>query len=446
MVATERAGAQTTMFKRIAAIVFIFGCTAVAWAILGSTIFYRTYNAESGLSGRVASTWGAPQAQAPPAIAREWKEEKTVEVEEKGKKTTRTVSGRLISEPVKIDASRVAAALHIDYRQKGLLWFSTYTVDFDGAYTFQNPMPREEEFVIQLPFPAQQAAYDNVQLLLDDKPLAVTFSGSQAVARTRIAAGAQSVLHAAYRSQGLDSWRYSFSRANGQGSTAGDNADGSGKEISQARDFHLLVKTDFSGFDFPDNSLSPTEKRQMPNGWELEWNYQNLVSGFDIALKMPQKLQPGPLAGRISYFAPVSLFFFFFLVFILSTLRGNDLHPMNYFFLACAFFAFHLLLAYLADSISIHAAFLISSIVSVVLVISYLRLVVDLRFAMVEAGLTQLIYLVLFSYAFFFEGFTGLTVTIGSILTLFVVMQMTGRIRWEEKFSPSLPRKSALPA
>ncbi len=394
------------MFKRIAAIAFIFGCTAVAWAILGSTIFYRTYNAESGLSGRVASTWGAPQAQAPPAIAREWHEQKTVEVEEKGKKTTRTES-YLRSEAIKIDASRVAASLHIDYRQKGLLWFSTYTVDFDGAFTFQNPTAREEEFVIQLPFPAQQAVYDNVQLLLDDKPLAVTFSGSQAVARTRMAAGAKSILHAAYRSQGLDSWRYTFSRANTEGSTARENEDGNSKEISQARDFHLLVKTDFSGFDFPDNSLSPTEKRQTASGWELEWNYQNLVSGFDIALKMPQKLQPGPLAGRISYFAPVSLFFFFFLVFILSTLRGNDLHPMNYFFLACAFFAFHLLLAYLADHISIHAAFLISSIVSVVLVVSYLRLVVDLRFAVVEAGLTQLIYLVLFSYAFFFEGFAG---------------------------------------
>src|SRR5438477_1418734 len=282
-VAAERVGAQTSMFKRIAAIAFIFGCTAVGWAILGSTIFYRTYNAESGLSGRVASTWGAAQAQAPPAIAREWKEEKTVEVEEKGKKTTRT-ERQTHSEAVKIDASRVAAALHIDYRQKGLLWFSTYTVDFDGAYTFENPMPREEEFVIQLPFPAQQAVYDNVQLLLDDKPLAVTFSGSQAVARTRIAAGAKSVLHAAYRSQGLGSWRYSFSRANAEGSTS----DGTGKEISQARDFHLLVKTDFSGFDFPDNSLSPTEKRQKANGWVLEWNYQNLVSGFDIALNMPQ--------------------------------------------------------------------------------------------------------------------------------------------------------------
>src|SRR5260221_1356164 len=422
------------MLKRIVAIIAIFVCTAVAWAILGSTIFYRTYNAESGLSGRVASTWGAPQGQAPPSIAREWQEQKTVEVEEKGKKTTRTES-YLRSEAIKIDASRVAASLHIDYRQKGLLWFSTYKVDFDGAYTFQNPTSREEEFVFRLPFPAQQAVYDNVQLLLDDKPLALTFSGSQAVARTRMAPGAKSELKAAYRSQGLDNWRYTVSGANAERSTALENADGSGKEISQARDFHLLVKTDFSGFDFPDNSLSPTEKRQTAKGLGLEWNYQNLVSGFDIALKMPQKLQPGPLAGRISYFGPVSLFFFFFLVFILSTLRGNDLHPMNYFFLACAFFAFHLLLAYLADHISIHAAVAISSVVSIGLVVSYLRLVVNWQFALREAGLAQLVYLVLFSYAFFFEGFTGLAITIGAIITLFVVMQMTGRIKWAEKFA-----------
>ncbi len=66
------------MFKRVAAIIAIFICTTVAWAILGSTIFYRTYDAaESGLSGRVASTWGAPQAQAPPAVAYEWQEQKT---------------------------------------------------------------------------------------------------------------------------------------------------------------------------------------------------------------------------------------------------------------------------------------------------------------------------------------------------------------------------------
>ena len=67
--------------------------------------------------------------------------------------------------------------------------------------------------------------------------------------------------------------------------------------------------------------------------------------------------------------------------------------------------------------------------------VSYARLVVGMRFAALEAGLAQFIYLVLFSYAFFFKGFTGLAITIGSIVTLFVVMQMTGKIRWEHTFA-----------
>ena len=70
---------------------------------------------------------------------------------------------------------------------------------------------------------------------------------------------------------------------------------------------------------------------------------------------------------------------------------------------------------------------------------SYLRLVVGTRFATREAALAQFIYLVAFSYAFFLKGFTGLAITIGSILTLFIVMQATGKIRWKERFATSDP-------
>ena len=415
------------MFKRVVAITAILIATSVAWAILGSTIFYRTYDANSALAGRVASSWGAPEVQNPPAIGYEWQSTKEVEKEENGKKVmkTETITGVA---PVALESSNINADIHLDYRQKGLLWFSAYAVKFTGSYGFQNATSTDREFVFRLPFPGKKAVYDNVELLLDGMPLPLQISGEDASARAHIAAGARGVLRASYRSQGLDSWEYEF-----------------GKEISQVRDFHLTLNTDFSGFDFPENSMSPTEKRQTGNGWELKWNYENLVSGFNIALKMPQKLQPGPLAGRISYFAPVSLFFFFFIVFILSTLGGFDFHPMNYFFLACAFFAFHLLLAYLADHISIHAAFLISSMVSVGLVVSYLRLVVNWQFALREAGLAQLVYLVLFSYAFFFEGFTGLAITIGAIITLFVVMQFTGKIRWQEKFAVAAQTNSGMP-
>jgi inner membrane protein involved in colicin E2 resistance len=407
------------MLKRILAIIAIFACTCVAWMILGTSIYLRTENAGSELSSRVASTWGTAQEQHPPVASYVTKVTKTVETEENGKKIKKTETHD-VSNVVPLDSSQISADLHIDYRQKGLLWFSTYRVGFAGNYTFQNPTGQEESFTIRLPLPSKQAVYDGMEISLDGQVLPLNFSGAEATAHGVLKPNATGAVRIAYRSQGQDNWIYKFS---------------SGDEVARVKDLHLLVKTDFGGFDFPENSLSPTEKRQTSEGWELQWDYQNLVSGFNIALRMPQKLQPGPLAGRISYFAPVPLFFFFFLVFILSTLRRIDLHPMNYFFLACAFFAFHLLLAYLCDHVSIHAGFVISSAVSILLVVTYLRQVVNLRFAVVEAGLSQLIYLVLFSYAFFFEGFTGLAITIGAILTLFVVMQMTGRIQWTEKFA-----------
>ena len=73
---------------------------------------------------------------------------------------------------------------------------------------------------------------------------------------------------------------------------------------------------------------------------------------------------------------------------------------------------------------------MLSSLTSLILVVTYLRLVVNWGFAFREAGLSQILFLVLFSYAFFYPGFTGLIITIGCILTLFILMQITGKIRW----------------
>jgi inner membrane protein involved in colicin E2 resistance len=407
------------MGKRIAAIGFIFVCTAIAWAILASTIFYRTYSSDSHLRGRVASSWGTPQEQAPPTatyVEGSWRQVPSVE---NGKEILRTIDDRRYF-PLTLQKSRVNAALHADYRRKGLLWYSTYQVQFAGVYEFVNPDDRPREVTFTLHLPAEQAIYDDMVFTVNGTPLALENQKTETYGKITVLPHQTAVLDVGYRSQGLDTWHYSF-----------------GDQVSQVRDFELQLTTDFKGFDFPENTLSPTQETQTAKGAELVWSYKNLVSGYTIGLALPQKLQPGPLAGRISAFAPVSLLFFFFVLFVLTTIRGIDLHPMNYFFLACAFFSFHLLMAYLVDHISIHLAFAISSVVSVILLVSYLRLVVGIRFAAVEAGLAQVIYLILFSYAFFFEGFTGLAITIGAILTLFITMQMTARVRWADKFAPN---------
>ena len=385
------------MLARLFALAAIFACTSIAWVILGATINARTNETGSRLRGRVESVWGAPQVQFAP----------------------RAVDPNVTRAPTGGD---LAVNLALEHRKKGLLWYSTYTVTFQGDYDFRNDSTESRLVQFWWPVPGKSAIYDDLQFQVDGETLEPQNHTASMLVTKRVAAGATARLRVSYRSQGLQSWRYRF----GDGVTAAPN-------------FHLSVTTNFKNADFADNTLAPTTRQETATGLNLDWAYTNLFSGYEIAVVMPEKAQPGPLAARISYFAPVSLLFFFFLMFIITTLRGIELHPMNYFFLACAFFAFHLLLAYLADHVDLYVSFAVSAAVSVALVVSYLRIVAGARFALRQAALAQIVYLVLFSFAFFFEGYTGLAVTIGSILTLFVVMQMTGRIRWAEKFGPAAP-------
>jgi len=406
------------MTRRIAAIVLIFICTSIAWAILAGTIFSRTYALDDIGESHVTSTWGASQNQSPPVASFKETVSHKEDSTQDGKKISKVVNEDVTTR-LPLESSAVDVALDLEHRQKGLLWYSTYKVAFAGNYGFRNSSDKEQLVTLVLNFPTAKAIYDDLVFTVDGVPLAVSNQQNAAYGSVKLAAGQTAHLSVGYRSQGLNEWRYSFSS----------------DEVAQVKDFNLKMKTNFNDIDFPDNTLSPTEKHQTNSGWEMTWSYKNLVSGYQIAMVMPEKLQPGPLAGRISFFAPVSLFFFFFVILIITTLRGIDLHPMNYFFLAAAFFSFHLLLAYLVDHVSIHVAFVISAIVSIFLVVTYLRLVVGLSFASREAAMAQLVYLVMFSYAFFLKGFTGLAITIGSVATLFVAMQVTGRIRWADKFS-----------
>jgi inner membrane protein involved in colicin E2 resistance len=404
-------GDDLDMGKNIAAIVVIFLFTTCAWIILGTSVMARTGSADSGLSKDVQSNWGSAQQQSPPAAVSTHTAQKTVHENRNGVTITNSVDEN-VDTPLPIEQSRVRVALDLEQRQKGLLWFATYRVAFHGDYVFRNA-PASDKVTVKLVFPAPDAIYDDLILRADGQPLPLTTENGTVSAVIHRPPGSAIHLEVGYRSQGLSTWDYKL-----------------GENVSQVRDFTMEMTTNFDAIDFPQGGLSPTMKKKTDHGWLLTWKYSNLVTGYRIGMVLPEKLQPGPLAGRISFFAPVSLLFFFFLMFIITTLRGIDLHPMHYFFLATSFFAFHLLLAYLADHISIHAAFAICSAVSIFLVVSYLRIVIGSRFAFVEASLAQFIYLVLFSYAFFFQGFTGLSITIGAIITLFVVMQMTARIDW----------------
>lgn len=464
------------MIKHIAGIVLVFIFTSFAWVILATTVTVRTAQQDGSLRPDVAKLWGSPQRQRAPVVtagppvadkagrpakavsdpkrdANAVKAPATVGTVPTGttaapppdtKTGVPVVPGTVTASPaasasqppaslqtvspssalVPLDSSSIDVVLDLDHRKRGLIWYATYRVAFSGDYRITNRTKEARCFDVAFALPGEGAVYDGFRLTAEGKELeSLDISSSKAHGQLLLAPGESKVVSIGYNSQGLDEWWYDF----------GDN-------VSQVRNFELRMRTSFPNVDFPANAISPTEPAKPDGtGATLAWRYDNLLSGVQIGMKMPQKLNPGPWVSSITFFAPVSLFFFFFLLFIFSSMGPVRIHPMNYFFIGTGFFSFHLLLTYLVDHISIHGAFVICSVVSLFLVITYMRLVVGNRFAILQVGISQLIYLVFFSYTFFLESFTGLTITIMCIVTLFVVMQMTGRLDWSKVFASSEP-------
>jgi len=187
------------------------------------------------------------------------------------------------------------------------------------------------------------------------------------------------------------------------------------------------MQTNFREINVPVGAESPTAR--AADGLQFHWDYTDVIGAHAIAMDMPAVPKPGYVAGRMAYFAPVSLIFFFAVLVMVSVRQRVALHPMNYFFLAAGCFAFQLMFAYLVDLVPLMTSFLIAASVSLLLVNGYLWRAAGAKFARIST-LAQFSYMVLFSYSFFFDGLTGITITIGAVVTLALLMAFTAKVDW----------------
>jgi len=388
--------------KRLLAIGFIFGCTAAGWFVLGHTLSWRTSTLSQRLDQEVTGNWGAPLEQAHPCI---------YYLAPSG------ADSRRLIQPVR---SRIVVDLKHDPKKKGLLWYRTFRVDFQAEYLVRNPTPIPQTVYVQFEFPATGIRYDRFSLALAGQITERAPGNGGLTESIQLGPGAEVPLRVAYQSAGLDRWQYVL------------------RNSPRVRDFVLRMNTDFAEINMPAGAESPTSRTATATGWELIWEYSDVIGARAVGMDMPAVVNPGPVAARITYFAPVSLLFFFVVLLMLGTVRGVDLHPMNFFFLAAGFFAFQLLFAYLVDLVPISAAFVVAAVVSLTLVTGYLGMVAGMPFARLAAA-AQLAYLVLFSYSFFFRGLTGITITVGAIVTLALLMFFTAKVDWTDAFAPRDP-------
>ncbi len=385
------------------AIAVIFVCTTVGWWFLGGVIDVRTSRVSHQSGDSVSGRWGPPLVQNHP-----------------GARFTSSNGDKFTVEPA---SSKVQARLSYQPVKMGLLWQRTYAAAFEGHYTFTNSTAITQFFEIDVELPAGNTLLDKINFTLGqgDKARRSMAAPAQGVMteRVQLAPGESIPVTVSYECRGLAQWTYAFTDA------------------SRIRDFVLTMNTDFSDVNFPISS--PTERRETEKGMELVWKYEDAISAPGIAMEMPRELNAGPVAAQISLYAPLSLLLFFGVIIITTLTRGIRLHPVNYFFLSAGFFAFPVLFSYMLDLLNVHLSFIIAAGLSLALVCGYLRLAAG-EFLFRVAIAAQSAYMVLFSYSFFFKGLTGLTLTVGGVVTLGVLMALTAKVDWSQKLAAVSPR------
>jgi len=383
--------------KRLLAIVVILGGATLAWFVLAHTVMWRTQLADGELQRQVIGNWGAPMVQSHPVAYY---------------LSPTSARARREIQPVR---TRVAIDLRYDPKRKGLLWYRTYQAELKAEYVLRNPTPIRQTVYVEFEFPAAGMRYDAFSLKLGERSTEKAPAEGSLTESILLEPGMEVPLAVTYWAAGLNRWDYSLANQ------------------PRVKDFALRMNTNFRDIDIPEGAESPTGRKETKEGWELVWEYSDVIGARSIGMAMPAVTNPGPVAARMTFFAPISLLFFFTVLLMLSIAGDVRLHPVHYFFLAAGCFAFQLLFAYLVDLVPTPVAFLVGAGVSLGLVTGYVWRGAGGRFARVSA-VAQFSYMVLFSASFFLQGLTGITITVGAVVTLGLLMRFTAKVDWNQVF------------
>jgi hypothetical protein len=272
---------------KLFAVFLILVCASAAWVVLGTANVVRTEDKSGTLVRQVGDLWGERQVQAAPSFA--WK--------------TSGGTGNAAGGTMDLAGTDIETRFDLQPRRKGLLWYATYGVDFKATYHLSNPATAPIDATMSFAFPTPNGVYDGFAVTVNGADVPVTVRDGRALAQFTMAKGASATIVTGYATQGLDEWRYQ--------PTTGS--------VGVIRDLKLVMRTNFRQVDYPVDAVSPSTSEEVKGGMVLTWDHDSLISGRPIALVMPKPTNPGPLASRISYFAPVSLLFFFAALVLLTS-------------------------------------------------------------------------------------------------------------------------------
>jgi hypothetical protein len=186
---------KKTLFNKYIWLVFI--PLLLGWLVLAERLEKRTHKATHYQLQSVKEIWGGNLAQPMPSV--------------RYKRFGSDVSTLSKGE---IHASDISVTLEVDYRKKGLVYYTGYNAEFVGKYTIQNPENENIYLSFIFPYPTRQGegVLQNVKLLVNgEEDIEDTEYQPNLTLWTGLLAPSDSlVITVQYDGRGLNQFTYGF--------------------------------------------------------------------------------------------------------------------------------------------------------------------------------------------------------------------------------------------
>lgn len=367
-----------------------------ATAVIAGQVANRTDFANSELAAGVEDRWGAPVTQPAPSL--------------------RYVhSGTIFTElkPLAFDRQHVQVKAQMNYRKRGLRYFSGFDFTLDADYAVVNREGRDIDvaFIFPIEMDKSQVLLSELQFLVDGKESSLDLgeSGNRLVWTGRIGKDATSRFSIRYRARGLNSFVYKLDPA------------------LPARDVrvHFAVEGG-ENYDYPAGVLAASSVQTASDAVTLDWAFQSLESGVNLGVILPSEKT---FDAMVSLMAGRAWVPFIALLALLAALSLRHRRPMalhETYLLAAVYGFFFVLLSYLAAFMNFYVAYAISALGLGAAVVAWARWLFPKERLAVLAGLWGAT-LIVPTAAVILEGYTGLIYTLEILAALLGLMVLSTR-------------------
>jgi hypothetical protein len=370
---------------------FALSILLIVTAVMGAQIAFRRDFADTELHADVMDRWGSPILQAAPSVR----------FVEHGAVFTRL-------EPLALSGQAVDVEATMNYRRRGLVYFSGFDFTFHGTFTAENdrPYPIDLVFVFPLQVNRAQVLLTDLQFAVDDVPerIALEAGDDKLVWTGRADPGQKLSFDISYGGRGLDSFTYVPDPA------------------LPVRGLDLRVHTTGgSQFDYPEGVVPATTFEQTDDACALEWTYDSLEAGVPMGVTLPLEHRFDEIIGTMIHRAWAPFLCFFVGLVVIGIRGGRRLRGHEVVLVVSAYCFFYVLLPYLTAFMSFYVAYVVSLATVGALVLAYLRALYGRGAVRPTLGML-VAFLTTPTLAVILAGYTGLLYTLEILTGLALLM------------------------